>query len=240
MKATQDFKEERSVEINTEESYGSEYTESGTILNPNDELAVTYLFYELQKRFKVSEQLYRVMPVVLVAQDVPAPDEITEAWIIANDWILNRVLLDDSFRPALQYIAQKNVGDDFSIREYRRNLRTQRQLVETLKRELASLNHDADGRYRSLERAIATRIRAQENEETDSWWDNFKETFSGDAAENPEAAKAREMAARDAQAYAADKAQKTGLNLQSEINALQSMTADYNKALRDHLDKKQW
>lgn len=238
LKATQEFKEERSVEIDTEESSSSEYNTSGKIVNPNDELAVTYLFYELQKRFKVSEQLYRIMPVVLVAQDVPAPNEITESWVIAHDWILNRVLLDDSFRPALQYIAQKNVGDDFAIREHRRNLRTQRQLVETLKRELATLNKDAEDRYRALERTIQARIKAQENEETDSWWDNFTEAFTGDSAENPESAKAREVAARDAQAYAADKAQKTGLNLQREVNALQSMTAEYNKVLRDHLDKK--
>jgi hypothetical protein len=135
LKATQEFKEERSVEIDTEENYSSEYNESGTIVNPNDELAVTYLFYELQKRFKVSEQLYRVMPVVLVAEKVPNPHEITEAWVIANDWILSRSLLDDSFRPALQYIAQRNVGDDYAIRELRKNLRTQRQLIETLSRE---------------------------------------------------------------------------------------------------------
>lgn len=238
LKATQEFKEERSVEIDTEESLSSEYTESGTIVNPNDELAVTYLFYELQKRFKVSEQLYRIMPVVLVAQEVPAPNEITEAWVIAHDWILNRVILDDSFRPALQYIAQKNVGDDFSIREFRRNLRTQRQLVETLKRELASLSREADSRYQSLQRMIETRIKAQEDEESDSFWDDLGESVFGAEKATPESAKAREMAARDAQAYAADKAQQTGLHLQREMNTLQSITADYNKAMRDHLDKK--
>lgn len=237
LKATQDYKEERSVEIDTEESSSAEYTTSGKIVNPNDELAVTYLFYELQKRFKVSEQLYRVMPVVLVAQDVPAPNEITESWVIAHDWILNRVLLDDSFRQALQYIAQKNVGDDFSIREYRRNLRTQHQLVETLQRELAALNQYADNRYQNLLDTIKRRVNAQSEEESDGWFETVGEFFGG-GQESAEAAKAREMAARDEQAYAADKAQKTGLNLQREVNALQSMTADYNKALRDHLDKK--
>ena len=237
LKAAQEFKEERSVEIDTEESMSSEYNESGTIVNPNDELAVTYLFYELQKRFKVSEQLYRLMPVVLVAQDVPAPHEITEAWVIANDWILNRVILDDSFRPALQYIAQKNVGDDYAIRELRKNLRTQRQLVETLKRELATLNKKADNRYQALENAIDNRINREEDENNDGFFTNVLNVFGLDSS-NPEAAKAREMAARDAQSYAADKAQSTGLNLQREVNALQSITADYTKAMREHLDKK--
>ncbi len=236
LKATQEFKEERSVEIDTEENYSSEYNESGTIVNPNDELAVTYLFYELQKRFKVSEQLYRVMPTVLVAQDVPSPNEITEAWIIAHDWILNRIILDDSFRPALQYIAQKNVGDDYVVRELRKNVRSQRQLVGALKIELASLNSEADNRYAVLEDDIKLRIRQEQNKESDNIWDSIGEFF-GSANPTPEAAKAREMAARDAQAYAADKAQKMAQNLQREMNTLQSITADYTKAMQEHLDK---
>ena len=236
LKASQEFKEERSIEIDTEESLSSEYSESGTILNPNDELAVTYLFYELQKRFKISEQLYRVRPTILVAQDVPSPNEITEAWVIAHDWILNRVILDDSFRPALQYISQKNVGDDFAIRELRKNLRSQRQLVESLKVELASLNSEADNRYAVLEDTIDRRIGQQQSDENESIWDSIGEFFGSDSP-TPEAAKAREMAARDAQAYAADKAQKMAQNLQREMNTLQSITADYTKTMRDHLDK---
>lgn len=236
LKATQEFKEERSVELDTEHTYSSDYEESGTIKNPNDELAVTYLFYELQKRFKVSEQLYRVMPTVLVAQDVPSPNEITEAWVITHDWIINRAILDDSFRPALAYISQKNVGDDFAIRELRRNLRSQRQTVEALKVELAQLNSEADNRYAVLEDTIQQRIRQEQNKESDNIWDSIGEFF-GAANPTPEAAKAREMAARDAQAYAADKAQKMSLNLQREMNTLQSVTAEYTKVMQDHLDK---
>jgi len=236
LKATQEFKEERSVELNTESSYSSDSEESGTISNPNDELAVTYLFYELQKRFKVSEQLYRVMPTVLVAQDVPSPNEITEAWVITHDWVINRAILDDSFRPALAYISQKNVGDDFAIRELRKNLRSQRQTVEALKVELAQLNSEADNRYAVLEDTIKQRIRQEQNKESDNIWDSIGEFF-GAANPTPEAAKAREMAARDAQAYAADKAQKMSLNLQREMNTLQSITADYIKAMQDHLDE---
>jgi hypothetical protein len=32
-------------------------------------------------------------------------------WIIQHDWILNRVLLDDSFRPALRYASQTLVSE---------------------------------------------------------------------------------------------------------------------------------
>lgn len=237
LKAAQEFKEERSVEINTEESYSSEYTESGTITNPNDELAVTYLFYELQKRFKVSEQLYRVMPVVMIAQDVPAPNEITEAWIIANDWIINRTLLDDSFRPALQYIAQRNVGDDFAIRELRKNLRDQRQLIDTLKLELSMLRTDVDNRYAALENSINDRLSEEQNRERDSGLRNIFEWFGADK-ESPESAKARELAARDAHQIAVEKAEKLASSLQRETISLHQLTDDYNKTLRNHLDQK--
>ncbi len=237
LQATQEFKEERSVEIDSEETYGTETNDSGTISNPNDELAVTYLFYELQKRFKVSEQLYRTLPVVLVAQPVPGPNEITEAWIIANDWVLNRSLLDDSFRPALEYIARRNVGDDFAVRELRKNLRAQRQLVESLKRELSTLRKETDNRYIALQAAIDKRIGEETDRETDSFWDNVGEFFGGDK-ESPEGAKSREMAAKDAHGFALDKAEKLSLAVQREVSTLHQLTGDYNKAMREQLDRK--
>jgi hypothetical protein len=235
IKAAQEYKEERSIDIDTEETTSSEYTESGTICNPNDELSCTYLFYELQRRYRVSEQLYRVMPVVLVAQEVPAPHQVTEAWVIAHDWILNRVLLDDSFRPALQYLASKSVGDDFSLRELRKNLRQQRHLVETLRIELSIASHEAENRYRALESAIEKRIGEEEAESTDGWFSDVGDFFGG-GGEDPEAAKARELAAKDAHQYAAEKAEKAAVAMRQEMGALHTLTMEYNQALRTHLD----
>lgn len=235
LKAVQEYKEERSVELETEETTGSEYTESGTIVNPNDELSVTYLFYELQRRYRVSEQLYRVMPVVLVAQEMPAPHQITEAWVISHDWIINRVLLDDSFRPALQYLANKSVGDDFALRELRKNLRQQRNLVEALRIELSLASNEAENRYRSLEAAIERRIGEEEAEETDGWFSDVGDFFGG-GGQTPESAKARELAAKDAHQYAVEKAEKAAASLRQEMGALHVLTQDYNKTLRMHLD----
>ena len=132
----------------------------------------------------------------------------------------------------LAYISPKNVGDDFAIRELRKNLRSQRQMVEALKLELAQLNSDDDNRYAVLEDTIKQRIRQEQNKEGDNIWDSVVE-FVGADNPTPEAAKAREMAARDAQAYAADKVQKMSLNLQREMNTLQSITADYTKTMQD-------
>ena len=96
-KAAHEYKQERRVEISTLDSEELESSESGEITNPNEEITVTYLFYELQKRFFVNERLVDIEPIVLVAHDVPLPSEITESWLIRHDWILKRVLLDDSF-----------------------------------------------------------------------------------------------------------------------------------------------
>lgn len=237
-KATQEVKQERVLDISVEAESELEVTESGTISNPNDEVAVTYLFYELQKRFKVSEQLYRIVPVILVAQEIPDPEEITEGWVAAHDWILNRVLLDDSFRPALTYVTQGNVGDDYLIRELRRSLRQQRQTVERLQVDLAELRSAADNRYAALEASTRQRI----DEESDQRHPNidyvlwFKhKTYRTEM--DPETAKALEFAAKDAHEAAVEKAENVSAMLQRELQTLGQVSVEYAKAYRDHLDK---
>lgn len=234
-KAAQEYKDERSWEDSTEETSSYEHTESGTIVNPNDELAVTYLFYELQRRYRISEQLYRVMPVVLVAQEVPSPEEITEAWVITNSWIINRFLIDDSFRPCLRYLTTKSVGDDFEVREVRKNLREQRNLVEMLKIEVSNASREADSRYLALQVAIDKRIKEESAENTDGWLsDAFESVFGG--GQDPEAAKARELAAKDEVQHANEKLEKLSSSLQQEVDNLHKMTSEYTKAMRNLLD----
>src|SRR5262249_19371085 len=73
VKSSQEYRNEHRLEISTEETTENESTSYREIKNPNDELTVTYLFYELQRRFLVSEELHKVTPVIMVANDVPAP-----------------------------------------------------------------------------------------------------------------------------------------------------------------------
>ena len=61
LNATQDYK----TEVTTEETEDFETTESTEITNPNDEIAVTFLFYELQRRYRVTESFRKLTPVVL-------------------------------------------------------------------------------------------------------------------------------------------------------------------------------
>jgi hypothetical protein len=101
--------------VRTTDEITTETTTSGEISNPNNEITVTYLLYELERQYKISERIHRVTPVILVAQDMPAPNDITESWLLANQWILRRVLLDDSLRPALESLSNAFAGEEVSI-----------------------------------------------------------------------------------------------------------------------------
>ena len=93
-KASQEYKNERSLEVSAEDSSELELASNDQISNPNNEISVTYLFYELERQYQVSEHLHKLSPVVLVAQAVPNPADIDEDWLLAHEWILRRSLLD--------------------------------------------------------------------------------------------------------------------------------------------------
>lgn len=153
LKAAQEYKNERKVEITTEESYESEITESGEISNPNDELTVTYLFYELQRVFRIYERLHRMRPVILVAQEMPAPHEIDDVWIVRYEWILKRVLLDDGFLPAFTCIAHIR-GDKLMLGELERTLLEQRKIVRDLRQNVKYYTNETGRMSRLMQAAI--------------------------------------------------------------------------------------
>jgi hypothetical protein len=115
IKAAQEYKHERSIEVRTTDELTTETTTSGELSNPNNELTATYLLYELERQYTISERIHRVTPVVLVAQDIPAPNEVTESCLLAHEWILRRVLLDDSLLPALNNLSDAFAGEEVSV-----------------------------------------------------------------------------------------------------------------------------
>lgn len=188
IKAAQEYRLERSLEVDTSSSFDSEETESGEISNPNNEITVTYLFYELQRRYKINEYLYRVRPVILVAQDVPAPHEIDEAWLIEYQWILSRVLLDDSLRGALEYLATGLAGDEIALEVVRAQWENLRKVSTQLE---AQLNNQIS--IRNFYRDQTAMLTYQENQlkAADSnvgWMGKLAEetfgNFSGAAADS--------------------------------------------------------
>jgi hypothetical protein len=132
LKAAEEYRQERSLEVDTNSSVESEDITSGEISNPNNEITVTYLFYELQRRYTIREFLYQVQPVIMIAQDVPSPEQINEAWLLQYQWILARVLLDDSLKPALNYLSTGYAGDQFSTAVLQAQWKTQESLVQQL------------------------------------------------------------------------------------------------------------
>lgn len=251
-KAAQEYKQERTVEINTEESEEFEIQESGEIINPNDELAVTYLFYELQRRYRISEHIHRLTPVILVAQEVPNPADIDEDWLIAYDWILRRVILDDSFLPALMYVSTRLVGDEVALRELQRNVEQQRCIVETLRREFGALRQQVGMRYVALEKAIARQAGIVGDEETllEQATDllvplgvvnEIGEMFGfggSDDQDKREAARIRREAAEAAYDRAAREERDLRGRLDREVSALNAATETYAKTLSEHLNRK--
>jgi hypothetical protein len=237
-KAAEEYKLERALEINVGSGEDLSAEESGEISNPNDEISVTYLFYQLQRRYRVSEEIHRVTPVILVAQEFPKPSEIDEDWILAHDWILRRVLLDDSFVPAMNYLATKVVGDEVSLQEMYLNLQQERRIAEELKDELVRTRAQLSGRYAALESSIKKRAEALEGDDSGvpvPMPVGF--LFAGSDA-SPEAAQVREDAARDAYERAARKEKEVLDRLERETTSLSTLTETYTKTLSEHLNQK--
>jgi hypothetical protein len=147
LKAAQEFKDERSLEVTAARESDSEYSSTSEISNPNNEITVTYLFYELQRRFEVTSRLDRLTPVVMVAFEVPSPSEIDEDWLLTHDWILRRALLDPTLATALDYIRGGLTGDELSVEVLKVQWEAQLAAVRELKDNLA-----VHVRYRNMTR----------------------------------------------------------------------------------------
>ncbi len=239
-KATEEYKSERTTEINVSTSEEASFEESGEVSNPNDEITVTYMFYELQRRYRISEQIHRVTPVVLVAQEFPKPSDIDEAWIVAHDWILRRVILDDSFVPAMNYVASKVVGDEVALQETLKNLHLQRRVVGDLKEELVAIRAQVGSRYAAFQKSIEKRAEAIAAQEDSGEITPMPVGFLiSDSDASPEAQQVRENAARDAYEREAKLEKELLARLDREATALTALTETYTKTLSEHLNRKE-
>lgn len=237
-KAAQEYRSERTVEVSVSTTDELSAEESGELSNPNDELPVTYLFYELQRRYKVSEKIRRLTPIVLVAQEFPRPHEIDDDWIVAHDWILRRVILDDSVEPALDYLTTRIVGDEFALQEQYQTLQQHRRLVDDLGVDVVAVKAQVGRRYEALQRSIERRADALDAEEGEGFFQEGVEGLFGGSDESPEALRVREDAARDAYERAARDEKELLGRLERETTALQALTEAYTKALSEHLNRK--
>ncbi|MET1081456.1 MAG: hypothetical protein ABWY12_00110 [Burkholderiales bacterium] len=135
-KASEKVRQERevSVEATTESELGTESSQK--IHNPNNEVTVTYLMYELERRYHVSQTLNRVTPVILVALDMPSPHEITEGWILEHAWIIRRVLLDARFDDPIDWIEQGRQSEAVDIAVKRANYERELAALKNIEKDL--------------------------------------------------------------------------------------------------------
>ncbi|MDL1944439.1 zinc ribbon domain-containing protein [Chloroflexi bacterium CFX2] len=97
---------ETKVVVSTESESTFEQTTASEIYNPNDEIAVTYVYSKMQSQYEILTRLAEVNGVVFIAERVPLPYEVDDNWVKKYDWIIAKELLDDSFRDALTSISQ--------------------------------------------------------------------------------------------------------------------------------------
>ncbi len=157
LKSAEEVKSEQSLEVNFTENFDYSSTESGELKNPNNELTVTYLLYELERQYKISEKIHALTPVVMVAQEMPAPDDIKESWLLRYDWILKRALLDRQFLPSIEMLRKDFVSNEVSINLKKANWQTQLRIVEKLQGETSEL---LEGKRRLHDQLINAKFRS--------------------------------------------------------------------------------
>lgn len=72
-----------------------------------DQSPVTCVYSRLQHCYEILTRAAEIQNVVLVAEKLPAPAEIDLSWVRRHDWILATVLLDETFRDALETIGEE-------------------------------------------------------------------------------------------------------------------------------------
>lgn len=101
---------ETKVVVSTESESTFQASSASEIRNANDEISVTYVYRPLQQQYEVLTRLAEIQNVVMIAERLPAPADVGFEWVKQHDWIIARVLLDDSYRDALSSISQQVPG----------------------------------------------------------------------------------------------------------------------------------
>lgn len=235
LKAAQEFKDERKLEVETKTSVEEETTDTVEISNPNDELTVTYLFYELQRRYRVTEHIHQLTPVVLVALDVPNPNrDAIDMVLLSNAWIINRVLLDDRYRAALDYMCTSIVGDEMALQDLESNVSQVAAAVQQLTNMERDMELELQSREAALQAAIGARAGALSSKDNEGFLSEAWDAVVGSSNADPQAAQVLEAAAKDAYDRAVQEEKDLRMRLDAETAALSAATQAYAKARAEH------
>ena len=240
LRSAQEYRQQHRMEVDTTESSETEATSFHEIQNPNDELAVTYLFYELQRQYRISERLHRLTPVILVANAVPAPHQIDDAWLVEHDWILRRAILDDSFRPALEYLTTSFTGAEVNIRILEAHAKAQKQLVNNLNQQVQMQVAVLAANQASVGEAVTKLATTQEQqglfESVKRIFDPLQLTGGGN-----EGAIDAAQAMVDYQKETVDRAERERARLLAQlevaVSALHAAVDKLSNAVKEHYDR---
>lgn len=239
LNAAMELRSEKNWVIETKEAFEDETGETSEISNPNDELTVTYLYYELQRRYKVTEHIHRLSPVVLVAMEVPNPNRAAiDRVLLAHSWIINRVLLDDRYRAPLDYLCTRIVGDELALRELAKNVNAVRAAVDDLKRMYRDLQRELAAREAALTAAIQTRADRVASDNGEGFLEKgFESILGGGSEEDLESVRIIEDMQRDAYERTVREEKDLRMRLDSETAALSAAQQAYAKAYAEHSNR---
>ncbi|HEX8364274.1 MAG TPA: hypothetical protein VF603_03205 [Allosphingosinicella sp.] len=236
-KVAQELRNEQRMEIESATALETETVEKREIVNPNDELAMTCVFYELQRQFILSEQLHRVTPVALVAQPVPRPHEVNEDWVLRHDWILRRFLPDDSFQSALTYLSTRAAGDAIVLADLKENMVRSRAAADSLKFQIGGVRRRAEQQLAALQSFVNKKSKIADENESEGWLEGAWEAAAGEA-ESIEGIRILEEATRERYEKAVRDEQDLRMRLERETTALQVATDAYVAALAEHANRR--
>lgn len=246
LNAVEEYRKQNKTEV--EFGWKDEITteSSGEISNPNDEITVTYLFYELQRQYDISEELHKIQPVILVANKVPTPDEIDNDWLMANAWILKRVILDESFIPTINQLTASSIGDNLAINNLQMVLTKQQTIVDGYNAQVEAKTNILKELYDRI-KGIAEAPDAEDSvldqfNIARSIFDPIGSMLSGGAgALSGDTGPSRAERINEYLQTTIERTEKENKELASQLlreqNSLLQITEKYNKEIQDYFDR---
>lgn len=238
-KAAEQIKTESEVTVETETETYVESNSKHTLSNPNNEITVTYLLYELERRYQVASRLHRVQPVILVAMDMPMPHQIDEGWLLENAQVVRENLLDPELRSALGYLQEGRTGDTLELELRRAAFLTQQRLTQALEMEFNSLAEQARNRRAQIIRFMQGEGEATAAEADDGvraaaaiFSGGLTELFGGGQTNENERLESQRKAAEKALEYLDAEIESKGSALARAQSALEEATRRLGESIK--------
>jgi hypothetical protein len=168
----------------------------------------------------------------MVAFHVPQPDQVDEAWLVQQEWILRKVILHDRFLPALDSLTQSFAGEEIGVEVKKAQWEAQMSVVKTLSDNVSVSTRLRDASRRAL--LDATESVAGK----DGLIKNLGQALFPSGPEDAEVQSAqREAAQRSLEWVNADFATAQA-RLEAAVNALRQATDDYTHAVEQRTNRR--